>query len=168
MNMTSQKYATPPSVAAQIAALPSLGMQEIKALWEKLVGGETPTHNRQFLERRIAYRLQEVEFRKVDPNLLARNKRRIAALVDNGKLNKRDRDFRPTAGTLLTREYKGIEYCVLATADGQYDFQGRMYPSLSMIAREITGMRWSGPVFFGLKTSANAKKKSITTKRGGR
>jgi hypothetical protein len=155
-------------VAAQIARLPDLPMADIKALWQHLVGGETPTHNRQFLERRIAYRLQEAEFRKVDANLLDRNQRRIASLVETGKVKKRDRDYRPAAGTVLVREYKGVEHRVIATADGQYEFQSRMYPSLSMIAREITGMRWSGPLFFGLRPPSNAKAKPSTKKRGAR
>jgi hypothetical protein len=51
------------------------------------------------------------------------------------------------------------------TQDGQYDYQGRMYPSLSMIAREITGTRWSGPLFFGLKTPATPK---TAAKKGAR
>jgi hypothetical protein len=143
-------------------------MAEIRALWQKLVGGDTPTHNRQFLERRIAYRLQELEFRKVDANLLDRNQRRIESLVETGRVKKRDRDYRPAAGTVLVREYKGVEHRVIATADGHYDFEGRMYPSLSMIAREITGMRWSGPLFFGLRPPSNAKTKPSTKKRGGR
>jgi hypothetical protein len=168
MSTHTRTLSTPPSVAAQIARLPELPMAEIKALWQKLVGGETPTHNRQFLERRIAYRLQEAEFRKVDANLLNRNQRRIESLVETGKVKKRDRDYRPAAGTVLVREYKGVEYRVIATADGQYDFQGRMYPSLSMIAREITGMRWSGPLFFGLRPPSNAKAKPPIKKRGGR
>jgi Protein of unknown function (DUF2924) len=46
------------------------------AEWRKLFNGETPTHNRQFLERQLAYKLQEVEFRKVDPGLLERKTRR--------------------------------------------------------------------------------------------
>ena len=46
---------------------------------------------------------------------------------------------------------------MIATADGQSDFEGRMYQSLSIIAREITGTRWSGPVFFGLKPRAQPK-----------
>nr|WP_197716773.1 DUF2924 domain-containing protein [Methylocaldum marinum] len=75
---------------------------------------------------------------------------------------------RPAAGTVLVRKYKGVEYRVIATADGQYDFEGRMYPSLSMIAREITGMRWSGPLFFGLRPPSNAKTKPSTKKGGGR
>jgi len=118
--------------------------------------------------RVYGYRLQELEFRKVDANLLDRNQRRIESLVETGKVKKRDRDYRPAAGTVLVREYKGVEYRVIATADGQYDFQGRMFPSLSMIAREITGMRWSGPLFFGLKPPSNAKTKPTTKKRGGR
>jgi hypothetical protein len=60
---------------------------------------------------------------------------------------------------VLTREYRGIEHHVAVTQDGQYEYQGRRYPSLSMIAREITGTRWSGPLFFGLKASAKPKVK---------
>lgn len=163
--VNASNFTAPLSVASQIARLPELPMPEIKALWQRLFGDDTPTHNRQFLERRIAYRLQEVEFRKVDSNLLERNKRRIASLVETGKVKKRDRDYRPAAGTVLNREYQGIEHRVIVTQDGQYDFQGRMYPSLSMIAREITGTRWSRPLFFGLKAPATAK---TTAKRGAR
>lgn len=165
MRTNTSTFTTPPSVAAQIARLPELPMPEIKALWLRLFGGDTPTHNRQFLERRIAYRLQEMEFRKVDAGLLERNKRRIASLIETGKVKKRDRDYRPAAGTVLTREYQGVEQRVIVTQDGQYDFQGRMYPSLSMIAREITGTRWSGPLFFGLKAPATPKTKA---KKGAR
>jgi len=164
MRTSSIRTTTPPSVTSRIAELPELPMPEIKALWQKLFDAETPTHNRQFLERRIAYRLQEIEFRKADPNLLDRNKRRIASLVETGKLKKRDRDYRPAAGTMLIREYQGTTYRVIATADGQYDYEGRMYQSLSMIAREITGTRWSGPLFFGLKAPAAPK---TSAKKGG-
>ena len=152
--MNAPPYSTPPSVAAQVAGLPTLPMAEIKALWQQLFGTDAPTHNRQFLERRLAYRLQEDAFRKVDPGLLERNRPRIDALIETGKNTQRDRDYRPVAGTVLTREYRGVVHRVVATADGQYDFEGRSYPSLSMIAREITGTRWSGPLFFGLKAPA--------------
>jgi hypothetical protein len=114
---------------------------------------------------RIAYKLQEIEFRKVDPSLLERNKRRIKALVETGKARKLDRDIRLMPGTVLTREYQGIEHRVTVAQDGQYEFEGRRYPSLSMIAREITGTRWSGPLFFGVKAPAKAKNPK---KQGGR
>ena len=161
---TSKTPAAPPrTTVAQVHELHNLPFPEIKALWRKLFGGETPTHNRQFLERQLAYKLQEVEFRKVDPGLLERNNKKIASLIATGKLRKRDRDFHPTPGTLFTREYHGKVHQVIATADGQYEFEGRPYRSLSMIAREITSSRWSGPVFFGLKDYA-AKS---TAKKGG-
>lgn len=149
--------ATPASIVAQIICLPELGMPEIKSLWQKLFHGNTPTNNRQFLERRIAYKLQEIEYRKADPNLLERNKRRIATLIETGNVKTRDPDYRPVAGTMLTREYLDKEYRVLVTADGNYNFEGRTYQSLSPIAREITGTRWSGPLFFGLKARATKK-----------
>ena len=160
----SLKFNASQSVVAQIAGLSDLPMAEIKSLWIRLFVSENPTHNRQFLERRIAYKLQEVEFRKVGASTLDRNKRRIQAIVETGKIKKRDRDYRPMAGTVLIREYQGTEYRVIATADGQYDYEGRMYPSLSMIAREITGTRWSGPLFFGLKAPATQR---ISTRKGG-
>jgi hypothetical protein len=86
--------------------------------------------------------------------LVERNQRRIESLLETGQVRKCDRDTRPAVGTVLTREYRDVEYCVVATGDDQYEFNGRMYPSLSMIAREITGTRWSGPLFFGLKAPA--------------
>jgi hypothetical protein len=53
----------------------------------------------------------------------------------------------------------------MATVDGQYEYEGRPYRSLSRIAKEITGTAWSGPVFFGLKTTAASK---TASKKGAR
>ena len=59
-------------------------------------------------------------------------------------------DQMPIVGTRLIREWQGVEHVVTVTADG-FDWQGRPYKSLSAIARAITGTRWNGWVFFGLK-----------------
>lgn len=165
MSTQPSQYVTPPSVTARIVQLPDLPMREIKAIWKELFRAETPTHNRQFLERRIAYRLQEIEFRKVDRALVDRNKRRIQLIIELGKNKKIERKTDLMPGTVLTREYQGHEYRVMATADGQFEYDGRLYSSLSRIAREITGTAWSGPVFFGLKTYVG---KASATKRGVR
>ena len=85
----------------------------------------------------------------------------VASPTSTGRLSNRDQTSRPVAGTLLCREYQGVVYHVSVTADSQYEFEGRPYPSLSMIAREITGTRWSGPLFFGLKAPAQPKKKGV-------
>ena len=87
MNPKLAQFVTPPSIVAQITQLPGLDMQLIKVLWKRLFGDDTPTHNRSFLEQRIAYQLQLIEFSKVDRNLLENNQRRIETLVRNGRLN---------------------------------------------------------------------------------
>jgi Protein of unknown function (DUF2924) len=128
MNTPANHFTPPASVTAQIARLPQLPIAEIKALWRELYGTENPTHNRQFLERRIAYKLQENAFRQVDDTqLLERNARRIQALIETGKAPKRDRELRLLPGTVLTREYRGMEHHVAVTQDGQYAYQGRPY-----------------------------------------
>ena len=85
------------------------------------------------------------------PDLLQNNQKRIQTLIRNGKLLKRSRHYCPVPGTVLIREYKGVEHRVTVTHDGQFEYQGCVYRSLSRIAREITGSQWSGPVFFGLR-----------------
>ena len=62
---------------------------------------------------------------------------------------------RPLAGTRLVREYQGIAHTVTARADG-FEYQGRPYKSLSAIARHITGTRWNGLLFFGLRSRGKA------------
>jgi hypothetical protein len=155
----------PQSVVQQIVQLPELAMPEIKKIWLRLFHDITPTHNRQFLERRIAYKLQEIEFYKTDRNLLDRNKRRIAALIKNGKASMREAAYRPVAGTMLSRLYQGKQYHVIASQDGTYEFDGRPFESLSKIAYEITGTRWSGPLFFGLRARPDTK---ASPKKGAR
>ena len=58
-----------------------------------------------------------------------------------------------TAGTRLVREWRGVTYTVLVHADG-FEWNGRRYRSLTIVAREITGAHWSGPRFFGLRKRA--------------
>ncbi|QYU69735.1 DUF2924 domain-containing protein [Leptolyngbya sp. 15MV] len=65
------------------------------------------------------------------------------------------RDPHQGAGTQLIREYQGVEHVVTVTRDG-YEYQGRPFQSLSAIARAVTGTRWNGRVFFGLRPSRSA------------
>ena len=80
---------------------------------------------------------------------------RLDAIADEleGKSGKRRKNFegRPIAGTRLIREWKGVEHCVTVRND-DFEYQGRPYQSISAIARAITGTRWNGFVFFGLKS----------------
>ncbi len=150
-------FTLPPTVLNQIVQLPELNIDQIRKLWKQLFGGDAPNSNRPFLERRIAYKLQEIEFRKFDRNLLDNNKRRIRTLIERGKLNKRSSDYQLSPGSVLKRLYQDVEHQVIVLPDGKFDYRGQSYGSLSIIAREITGTRWSGPLFFGLKQKTTEK-----------
>lgn len=140
------------SVVAQITQLSTMTMDEIKALWWELHVKAPPTHIRSFLEKRLAYRLQEREFKRDHKDLAEKNTRRIQVLIQHEKNKSQgNRTPQPIPGTVLSRIYQDKEYLVTVTHDNQFEFEGRLYNSLSVIAREITGTRWSGPLFFGLR-----------------
>ena len=139
------------SVLARLAALKTASVPELKQQWRELFDGDPPPYNRKFLESRLAYRIQECVFGSLKPATLAR----LEALADelDGKAGRQRAPVdRPIAGTRLVREYDGVEHHVTVRSDG-FEYQGRPYRSLSAVARAITGTRWNGPMFFGLRQS---------------
>ena len=139
------------SVLAQIGALKSMPSAGLKARWRELFDTEPPPYNRRFLESRLTYRIQELAYGGLKPETVER----LAALAEQvgGKPARRARSAqdRPIAGTRLIRDWQRIEHSVTVRDDG-YEYQGRPYKSLSAVARLITGTRWNGWVFFGLKS----------------
>ena len=138
---------------AQLAALKTAPTADLKAAWRELFGTEPPPYNRRFLESRLAYRIQELAYGGLKPETIARLET-LGEQLDGGKpqLRRLRQDDRPIAGTRLVREYRGVEHTVTVLADG-FEWEGRPYRSLSAIARAITGTRWNGWTFFGLKIS---------------
>jgi len=139
------------SVVAELAALKTAPIGNLKARWRELFDTEPPAYNRRNLEARLAYRIQELVY----GGLSRDTTRRLEALAadlkgGNGKRSRRPTNDRPIAGTRLIREWQGVEHCVTVRHD-DFEYQGRPYKSLSAIARQITGTRWNGLVFFGLK-----------------
>ncbi|MDG4575378.1 MAG: DUF2924 domain-containing protein [Defluviicoccus sp.] len=145
------------SVLAQLAALPGKSTPELKQLWRELFDGEAPRYNRRFLESRLAYRIQELQYGGLKPATAARLEA-LGEELDGGRIEVRRKraDERPIAGTKLIREWKGVEHTVTVLDDG-YDYQGCPYKSLSAIARAITCTRWNGWVFFGVRRSGVGK-----------
>jgi hypothetical protein len=140
------------SVIARVAALNTMPTPALKAKWRELFGAEPPPYNRRFLESRLAYRIQELAYGGLKPETMERLKA-IAEDLDGGDPERRRRSAkdRPVAGTRLIREWQGTEHCV-TVLDNDFEYQGRPYKSLSAVARAITGTRWNGLVFFGIKT----------------
>ncbi len=142
---------------ARIAALKTTPTPDLQAQWRELFESEPPRRNRGYLESRIAYRIQELEHGGLSPATIARLEA-LGETLDGGDATVRKRrvDGRPVTGTRLIREYQGVEHCITVMADG-FEYQGRPYKSLSAVARAITGTRWNGPLFFGLRNSGGAR-----------
>jgi Protein of unknown function (DUF2924) len=154
MTQKSPPTAAPTSMAGRIAHLADWSWSDIKKEWHRLFGSDPPVANRRFIEKRIANRWQEIEFAKTDHGLLERNQRRIDELVATGTLKRQKSGAMPIAGAELIRIYAGVEHRVRVLPGDEFEYAGKWYPSLSMIAREITGTRWSGPAYFGLRKGA--------------
>ena len=139
------------TVLSRLAALKAMSVKELKVEWEKLIGTAAPNNSRAFLELRIAYRLQELTYGGPDRD----TRRMLELLADEVEGHNRRKhqiaDPRnPVAGTKLLRKWDGIEHTVTVLKDG-FDWKGRRFKSLSAVAREITGTRWNGYRFFGLR-----------------
>ena len=141
----------PDPIPARLAALKTTPTSELKSQWRELFGTEPPPFNRRYLESRLAYRIQELAYGGLKPETIRRLEE-LGEELDGGSITKRRirMDQKPIIGTRLVREWQGTEQVVTVTKDG-FEWQGRPYQSLSAIARAITGTRWNGWVFFGLK-----------------
>jgi hypothetical protein len=143
-------------VITRLAALPGMNMDELRAEWRELYGSEPPRNNRQFIESRLAYRIQELAY----GGLKLETSKRLQALVEELEAESQSPASRRSAspeqnllvGTRLLREWQGIEHTV-TVLDSGFEWEGRPYASLSSVARAITGTRWNGPLFFGLRTT---------------
>jgi hypothetical protein len=140
------------TIPARLVALRTTPIADLRSQWRELFDTEAPPFNRRYLESRLAYRIQELAYGGLKPETV----KRLEALgeqLDGGSISTRrirGGDLKPIAGTRLIREWQGTEHVVTVTQDG-FEWQGRPYQSLSAIARAITGTRWNGWVFFGLK-----------------
>ena len=139
------------TVLARVAALKTMPIPKLKQQWRDLFETEPPPYNRRFLETRLAYRIQELAYGGLKPDTI----KRLQALADElddepSGSRRRVPKGRPIVGTQLVRDWRGFEHRVTVTADG-YLHEGKPYKSLSAIARAITGTRWNGLIFFGLK-----------------
>ena len=140
------------SVLARLAALKTMPIGDLKQQWRDLFETQAPPYSRRYLESRLAYRVQELAYGGLKPET-------VKYLEDLGEelygkkgkaTRRRDDANRPIAGTRLIREWQGVEHTV-TVRDHDFDYQGRPYKSLSAVARAITGTRWNGPLFFGLR-----------------
>ncbi len=136
-------------LASELAGLPNLDRAALVARWHNLYGTEPPHRiSQQLLVQAIAYRLQEQEMGGLKPSI-----RRFLAKAEEDVSNRQQISAPPPVikpGTRLLREWHGITHEVTVMEDGVM-FNGNKYKSLSEVAHLITGAKWSGPLFFGLR-----------------
>ena len=150
-------------IAQALARLSELTIFELRGEWRRLHRMPPPMRlSRDLLTRGISYKLQERAYgglstatarklEQADADSLSRGSVTPAPLISS----------RP--GTRLVREWRGVTHMVLIHADG-IEWRGQRYRSLSLVARKITGARWSGPRFFGLR---QRPRDSTSTARAG-
>jgi hypothetical protein len=146
----------PEKLAGEIAGLQSLDVKQLRACWRTLYGKEAPTRfSRDLLMRAVAHRIQE----RVLGGLKSGTRKlfqRTAADVHRQRPVKLASARKLEPGAVLIREWRGIKHQVVVQEHG-FSNGGKHYRSLSEIARLITGSRWPGPLFFGLKDRAKVE-----------
>lgn len=134
----------------KLAELQGLDTPSLRSLWEEAYGRPPPKSlRRDLLVRALAYHVQEQAY----GGLRKAARKQLARLAENGSgktVPPKPAPARLKPGTRLLREWGGVVHQVTVLEDG-FEHRGTRYTSLSQIAREITGARWSGPRFFGLR-----------------
>ncbi len=142
------------SLADRLAELEILNTVELRARWEQAFNRPVPKWaSRDLLLRALANHIQE----QAEGGLSKFTRRRLAKLAGRDGENREPKsppNLRLKPGNRLIREWRGEVHRVTVLDDG-FDWRGDRYASLSQIARAITGARWSGPLFFGLRKSGS-------------
>jgi hypothetical protein len=154
------------SIWYEIDGLRHQTVGELKVKYHEVFGQESRSNHKQFLVRRIAWRLQA----DAEGGLSERARQRALVLADEAELRTRapasflkklsganQRDCRlPPPGTWLTRQFQQQSVAVEVLEKG-FRYQERVYKSLSAVARHVTGTQWNGFLFFGLQASAEGR-----------
>jgi hypothetical protein len=153
------------TLRAEIERLADLDLAGLRQRWRELYGTPAPKFfRRNFLIRAVAYQMQVEVFGGLKP-ATKRKLRQIVEAIRNGHDDALLASPRIKPGTRLMRAWQGKTHTVTVLEDG-FEWQGSRMGSLSEIARAITGTRWNGLVFFGVKQPLAGKKKPVETGEG--
>jgi hypothetical protein len=140
-------------VTKQLTALQNMDVGELQEKFTELYGSPTTSFNVMLLRKRLAYRIQEIYFgglTKSEKDILTH----IGSKDATARMERRKQDsWENIKGTRFQRQWKGRVYEVIALGDGTFEYDGRIFKSLSAVANEITGTRWNGKLFFGVTST---------------
>jgi hypothetical protein len=129
-----------------ITRFSDLDLAGLRAAWVETTGTEAPRLSRDLLQLALTYHHQEKALGGLPPSIKKQ-------LIADGRTDNKFMPLTLRPGTRLVREWQNQTHVVTVGAEGSFLWQGQSWTSLSRIARLITGTRWSGPAFFGLKGS---------------
>ena len=138
---------TPASQTTQLVRA-EVSLDELRREWRRLYNNDPPKISRDLLVLGIAYRRQEIEHGGLGKATLRKLRTLAKALRATGRVGATP-SLALKPGARLVREWRGRNHTITVTEDG-FEYAGANYPSLTKIARKITGVHWSGPRFFGL------------------
>jgi hypothetical protein len=139
----------------QLDELPHLGKAQLQALWQQLFGKPAhPLLRRNLMVPILVYRMQEQAYGGLKASTYKCLQKLVAEFAQSRKSAPLTPQFE--AGSKLLRQWQGEMHEVVVVEEG-FEYRGDRYESLSEIARQITGTRWSGPAFFGLKTASKGR-----------
>ena len=133
---------------AQLPALDGASIDDLRREWRRLYHSEPPRISRDLLIRGIGYRLQELQHGGLGQSTRRKLKTLAKMFRTTGQVAP-DPGLSLKPGARLVREWRGRTHTVTVTEDG-FECGGVSYPSLTKVAKAITGAHWSGPRFFGL------------------
>ena len=140
-------------IAEALERLSALTIFELRGEWRRLHRTPPPLRlSRDLLMRGTSYKLQERPLGGLSKSIL-RKLEHLNTEAEKSDVRKPAPPISLKAGTRLVREWRGVTHAVLVHDNG-FEWRGRRYTSLSVIAREITSAHWSGPRFFGLRQRA--------------
>ncbi|MBF0590326.1 MAG: DUF2924 domain-containing protein [Magnetococcales bacterium] len=146
------------SVLQRVASLNRMAMPDLKKMWKELFGSAAPNYDKRFMIKRLAYRIQELAYGGLSKTAEQRLRAGQIERKTNTPKRVRQSAYKPAPGTQLIREWQGVDYCTTALENG-FEFQGQHFRSLSAVARAITGTRWNGLAFFGVKKAGQPNEK---------
>lgn len=159
------------SIPAELAELERMSVEQLATKYRTLYGEPTRTRNKDYLRKRLAWRVQELAYGELSPHALERIQQLGDTLPERWRMRAgvptppveppvvvtapapralEPRDPRiPPVGSVLRRAFNGVEHEVVVLVDG-FEHAGERFKTLSAVALRITGTRWNGYLFFGL------------------
>ena len=149
------------AIASDLAQLPRCSIHQLRARWRDLFRVEPPAAlGPDLLRRSLAQKLQEDVYGKL-PSATQRELNRVVNSLERNPTARLELPRRIKPGAVLVRDWKTKSHRVMVLDKG-FAYEGRSYPSLSEIAREITGTRWNGPRFFGLRLADRLRTEELS------